>query len=250
MTRMIPTIQLMIAMAATPVAMANAQSIRTQINPESAVTIAAATNAIAGSGIGALPQKDELLAGTEKFAQGARSVTEINLDPTTLSMMSNHGRDAELAHKMTLMVVHTYSYDKPGMYRQEDVDAFRKKLEDGSWSCFVHTRSESGSSDICSRAGADHETNEMVIFSSRPEKVTFIHMSGKMSLEELSQMSGHANGFSIYSLSPLPMPLIISTGPREIRVPKEPKVKYGKEPTAPTPPTQPAAPAQPPIPPQ
>jgi len=259
MTRMIATIQLMIAIAATPVAMANAQSIRTQINPESAVTIAAATNAIAGSGFGALPQKDELLAGTEKFAQGARSVTEINLDPTTLSMMSNHGRDAELAHKMTLMVVHTYSYDKPGMYRQEDVDAFRKKLEDGSWSCFVHTRSESGSSDICSRAGADHETNEMVIFSCRPEKLTFIHMSGKMSLEELSQMSGHANGFSIYSLSPLPMPLIISTGPREIRVPKEPKepkdpkepkVKYGKEPTAPTPPTQPAAPALPATPPQ
>jgi len=240
MTRTIKTIQRMIAVAALTVATANAQYISTQISPEPAVTVTAANAMIANVG-GQTTTKDGLLAGTEKFAQGATSVTEINLDPATMSMMSNRGKDADLARKMNLMVVHTYSYDKPGMYRQEDVDAFRKKLEDGSWSCFVHTRNESGSSDICSRAGADHETNEMVIFTAKPQKLTFIHMSGKMSLDELSEMSGHANGLAPHRIIVAPM------APMAPMVLKAPKAKYGKDSTAdPAQPAQPAPPASPP----
>jgi hypothetical protein len=244
MTRTINPIQTAIAIAITSLATANAQSIRMQVNPQTAVTVAAGTYAItsayATTGEG-LPQKDELLAGTEKFAQGATSVTEINLDPTTLGMMNTRGRDADLAKKMTLMVVHTYAYDKPGMYRQEDVDAFRKKLEDGSWSCYVHVKSQSGSSDICSRAGADHETNEMVIFSARAQKLTFIHLSGKMSLTELSEMSERTGGIAPHEFTAMPMPPMIIRGP---------KVKYGD---APAPSAQPApapTPAPSPTPPQ
>jgi len=91
---------------------------------------------------------------------------------------------------LNLMVVRTYSYDKPGMYRQEDVEAFRKKLQDGTWSCSIRTRDKDQSTDICSRKAADHETNEMVIITASPQKLTFIHMAGKMSLSELDEASG------------------------------------------------------------
>ena len=37
------------------------------------------------------------------------------------------------------------TYDKPGMYKMEDVEAYRKKLTDGSWNCFIHTRDKDGS---------------------------------------------------------------------------------------------------------
>jgi len=240
MTSTIKTIQIAMAMTVATLATSHAQSIRTQVNPQTVVTITAATSAVANVDLGGgLPQKDELLAGTEKFAQGATSVTEINLDPATIGMMGNRGRDADLAKKMNLMVVHTYTYDKPGMYRQEDVDAFRKKLEDGSWSCYVHVKSQSGSSDICSRAAADHETNEMVIFTTRAQKLTFIHLSGKMSLNELSEMSERSSGLAPHEFTMVPMP---SMRPVIVR---EPKVKYGKDETAP-----PAPPAPAPIPPQ
>jgi hypothetical protein len=53
-------------------------------------------------------------------------------------------------------------------------------------------RSKTGSTDICSRAAADHESNEMVILTAEPRELTFIHMSGKMSLNELSGMSKDA----------------------------------------------------------
>lgn len=137
------------------------------------------------------PVKDDLFAGAEKFAQGASDVTEINLDPSTMGMVGGgHGRDAEMARKMNFMVIRTYKYDKPGMYSMDDFDSFRKKVTDGSWSCPIHTRSKTESTDICSRTAGDHETNEMVIITAEPKELTFIHMSGKMSLNELNNM-GH-----------------------------------------------------------
>jgi hypothetical protein len=160
------------------------------------------------------PAKDELLAGTEKFAQGASSVTEINLDPTTMSMIVSmrHGRDADLASKLNLMSVRSYTYDKPGMYSADDVEAFRKRLEDGSWSCPIRIRGQNGTSEICSRSSADHVTNELVIFSANPQKVNFIHVSGKMTLEELNEASRSTGGLAPH----------ISQDPRiHIRVPND-----------------------------
>src|SRR5947209_498720 len=83
--------------------------------------------------------KDDLFAGTEKFAQGAKEVTEVNLDKNMLGMVSHGKHGEDIAGKMDFIVVHTYEYEKPGMYRQEDVDQFRRKLTDGSWNCFIHT---------------------------------------------------------------------------------------------------------------
>jgi hypothetical protein len=130
--------------------------------------------------------KDDLFAGTEKFAQGASNVTEVNLDPSMMGSLGGSKSDA--AHKMDFMVVRTYKYDKPGMYKQDDVDVFRKRLADGSWNCSVHVRSKDKSTDICSRPGPDHETNETVIITSQPLGLTFIHMRGRESLGDLENL--------------------------------------------------------------
>jgi hypothetical protein len=135
--------------------------------------------------------KVDLFAGTEKFAQGASESTEINLDPDTMDMVGSGHKNAELAKKMKFMTIRTYEYDKPGMYKMEDVEAYRKKLEDGTWKCSVRVREKNESTDICSRIGPDHETREMVILTAEPKELTFIHMSGNMSLEDLNKA---ANG--------------------------------------------------------
>jgi hypothetical protein len=143
--------------------------------------------------------KDDLLNGTEKFAQGATKVEDINLDPTTMGLISSHhGPDSDMADKLDLIVIHSYSYDKPGMYNADEVEAVRKKLQDGSWSCPIHTRGESGTSDICSRSSDDHVTNEMVIISIRPQKLTFIHLRGKLTLSELNEMSHRTGTFAVH----------------------------------------------------
>jgi hypothetical protein len=133
---------------------------------------------------------DDLFAGTEKFAQGATESTEINLDPDSMQMVGSK-KNGELARKMKTMVIRSYKYDKPGMYKMEDIEVYRKKLEDGSWKCSVRVREKNESTDICSRLGPDHETREMVILTAEPKEITFIHMSGQMSLDELDHA---ANG--------------------------------------------------------
>ena len=139
--------------------------------------------------------KDDLFAGTEKFAKGASEVTEINLDPKMMGMVSNgKGGASDLARRMKFMVIHTYEYDKPGMYSKDDVDVFRKKLEDGTWSCSIHVREKDESTDICSRPSPDHEGSEMVILTAEPKELTFIHMSGAVSLSDLSAIGSSMGG--------------------------------------------------------
>ena len=144
--------------------------------------------------------KDDLLAGTEKFAQGASKVTEINLNPSTMGMVGrNYGPEGDMTKKMKLMVVHTYQYDKPGMFRMEDVETYVKKLQDGSWTCPVISREKEKDQErlsyICTKTGSD-QTNEMVVLTAQSQQLTFIHMAGTMSLNDLSHMSDSAHNLS------------------------------------------------------
>jgi hypothetical protein len=140
-----------------------------------------------------MPQvKDDLFAGTEKFAQGAKDVTEINLDKNMLGMVPKG--DSDMARKMDFVVVHSYTYDKPGMYRMEDIDIFRKRLTDGSWNCFIHTRDKDSSTDICSRSVDHSETNEMVIMTAEPQELTFVHLRGRVSMSDLGKMGASMGG--------------------------------------------------------
>lgn len=121
----------------------------------------------------ALP-KDDLFAGTEVFAKGASDITEITMDPDSLSLVG--GPDARRAHNTILNVVRTYTYDKPGMYNMADVDAIRNKLNTGDWHCSVHIRDlKTGSgSDVCGKRRTDG-MKETAIIEVEPKQLTFIH---------------------------------------------------------------------------
>jgi hypothetical protein len=203
MTRKMLQVVLVLAMVGGSVAIAQEIEISPRIKVSPVADVAGVDMHIAGLNLQTnaamnvgYQAKDDIFAGAEKFAQGASDVTDINLDPSTMGLVGmNHGRDGEEARKMKSMSIHTYKYDKPGMYRMEDVDAYRRKLDSGDWHCAIHVRTTTGSTDICSRTGADKDTNEMVILAAEPQKLTFIHMSGKMSLDELNDMSGSATHF-------------------------------------------------------
>lgn len=188
--------------------------------------------------------KDDLLAGTEKFAQGASKVTEINLNPSTMGMVGRtYGPDGDMTKKMKLMVVHTYQYDKPGMFRMEDVEAYTKKLEDGSWNCPIVSREKEKDQEklsyICTKTDSD-QTNEMVVLTAEPQRLTFIHMAGTMSLNDLTHMSDSAHGLS-RSVEPHGSYYFPSIQPKVLVIPSPPK-----SPSVNVTPATPALPALPP----
>ena len=142
--------------------------------------------------------KDELFAGTEKFAAGASDVTDVNLGPDMLGMVSGkHGGD--MAHKLNFMVVRTYEYPKPGMYNMADVDVYRQKLKTGNWNCFIHTHeSKSGeSTDICNRALPNGEGQRDGDYDGRAAGVD-VHSHERQGIaggpEQDGQDGGHGRG--------------------------------------------------------
>jgi hypothetical protein len=203
------TIQMVLAIAMAAGTMANAQ---TSIPIGSGLSLQTSASA---NVMNVAQVKDDLFAGSEKFAQGASEVTEINLDPSTMGMIGHHyGPDGGLASKMNFMVIHSYKYDKPGMYSMDDFQAYSKKLTDGTWNCSIHVREKNGSTDICSRTAPDHETNEMVILTAEPKEITFIHMSGKMSLGDLNRMSDSSHGIRLAPTPPIPpVPSVLPVAP-------------------------------------
>ncbi len=153
-----------------------------------AVMVMASAVTMAAAGQTSTPVKDDLFSGTEIFAKGASDVTEITMDPDTLGLVG--GKDGRRAHNMILNVVRTYEYDKPGMYRIEDVDAFRNKLNTGDWHCSIHTRDlkNGESTDVCSKRRADGLA-ETAIITVEPKELTFIHTIRKKGEGE-SELSG------------------------------------------------------------
>jgi hypothetical protein len=145
----------------------------------------------------AAPVKDDLFGGTEVFSKGASDVTEITMDPDTLDLVG--GKDHARAHNMILNVVRTYTYEKPGMYRPEDVETFRNKLSTGDWRCSVHTREmKSGSStDVCNKHRTDG-LEESAIITVSPKSLTFIHTIRKRG-------EGEHGGLDALYVSGMPM---------------------------------------------
>jgi len=144
-----------------------------------------------------LQQKDDLFAGADKFSQGAKSTTEVNLDKNMLGLMGKFGDEgedksgSELAKRMDFVIVRSYEYAVEGQYNMADVEQFRKRLQDGGWSHVVKERSERESTDVCVKLGPNGEFSELVVISAEPRELTFVHLKGHMSAEDLMRMSTH-----------------------------------------------------------
>jgi hypothetical protein len=132
--------------------------------------------------------KDDLFAGTNIFEKNATSVTDINMGPDNLGMVSGH--HADTAKRMMLNFVRSYEYDQPGLYNMADVDKFRQKLSSGAWSCSIHERNlKTGeSTDVCSKERTDGY-RETAIISVEKKELTFIHRIEKEGADGHSDVS-------------------------------------------------------------
>jgi len=110
--------------------------------------------------------KDDLFAGADKFSHGASSSTEVNLDSKMLGMASKFGgndKDSDLVKKLEFVIV----------------------LETGGWSHVVKVREAKESTDVCVKLDADGQFSELVVIAAEPQELTFVHLKGHMSLDQL-----------------------------------------------------------------
>ena len=139
--------------------------------------------------------KDELFDGTEKFAAKAKESNEVNLDQDMLSLAGKKGGSkGDLAKKMQFVIVRNYEYANEGDYNMADVQAYQKKLDAAGWKHMVRTRSAKESTDICVKQDAEGVTREMVIINAEPKELSFIHLKGNVSLNDLNKLGGMMSG--------------------------------------------------------
>ncbi len=136
--------------------------------------------------------KDDLFAGADKFSHGATSSTEVNLDRKMLGMAAKFGgedkgddKDSDLVKKLEFVIVRSYEYDKPGQYNMADVEEFQKRLDAGGWSHVVKVREAKESTDVCVKVDADGQFSELVVIAAEPQELTFVHLKGHMSLDQM-----------------------------------------------------------------
>lgn len=192
---------------ATMLAMAATCQAQTTVHHTANTVTAVGSGQSEGTGFGEGGQgtsstvKDDLFAGTEVFAKNATDVTEITMDPDTLSMVN--GKDKDKAHNTVLQVVRTYEYDKPGMYNIADVDKIRERLNTGDWHCSLHERSlKTGeSTDVCNKRRTD-DLFEQAIITVEPKELTFIHTISHHALNMMGPGMGMLPG-GLGSLSSL-----------------------------------------------
>ena len=135
---------------------------------------------------------DPLLDGAQRFEQGAKNVTEVNLDKNMLMMASRltAKEDPEaqlLMKKMDFVYVRSYEYAKAGAYRMEDVAQFRGRLDESKWSHVVKNRSATESTDVWLKADEEGVLSELLVIAAEPTQLTFVHLKGRMSMEELTR---------------------------------------------------------------
>lgn len=141
--------------------------------------------------------KDDLFAGADKFSHGAKSSTEVNLDSRMLAMAAKFSGsdadskgdkgDADLVKKLEFVIVRSYECEKPGQYNMADVEEFQRRLESGGWSHLVKTRSNDESTDVCVKTDDHGAFSELVVISAEPTELTFVHLKGHMSMDELTK---------------------------------------------------------------
>jgi Cu/Ag efflux protein CusF len=145
-------------------------------------------------------QQDDVLAGVDKFSQGAKESNEVTLDKNMLGLAGgfmakkSDSKAKDLMKKMDSVMVRNYEYAAPGQYKMEDVEQVRKRLDGNGWSHLVKTHNATESTDVCVKVDAEGVMSEMVIIDAEPLELNFIHLRGHMSLSELSQMSGSFGG--------------------------------------------------------
>jgi Domain of unknown function (DUF4252) len=146
--------------------------------------------------------EDQFFAGTEKFAKGAKSVSEVTLDQKTLKMASGFiGRDndpdSEDVKRITAnlkgVFVRSYEYDSDGGYNAADLEEYRKRLDgQNQWSHIVKVRENGphGESTDVYLLMENGKTNGIVVISAEPRELTFVHIDGPINPEDLNKLNG------------------------------------------------------------
>ena len=153
------------------------------------------------SGLCAFSQQLDF-SSLDKLAAKAKEVNRVSLDrdqlKAALSLLSgvdqqsknNLGQLNELVKNLTAVEVRSYEFDKPGQYRDSDLESIRRqfsKLKD--WSKIVDSKEEGEHSEIFMWS-EEGKTKGLAVIAAEETEVSVVFLKGAQSLKDLGALGG------------------------------------------------------------
>lgn len=134
----------------------------------------------------------------KQLAARASNYTEVSLDRKMLAFASHfmdNENDAEgkrIISKLDGVYVRTYEFSKPGEYTAADLQSIRSQFLTPEWTSIVRSHSKDGSddSDIYMKM-VGNQAEGMFILDAEPKELDFVYISGPISPDDLSGLSGN-----------------------------------------------------------
>jgi|HubBroStandDraft_6_1064221.scaffolds.fasta_scaffold00160_8 hypothetical protein len=136
---------------------------------------------------------------TAKLAERADETTSISLDKTMLQFAgkflssSEEDREAQrIIAKLDGIYVRTYGFKKPNTYSASEIESFRRQFSGPEWSRIVavHAKDPDEDTDIYVHM-TDGRVAGMFILAAEAGELTFVHIVGAITPEDLDQLSGN-----------------------------------------------------------
>ncbi|HXX22330.1 MAG TPA: DUF4252 domain-containing protein [Terriglobia bacterium] len=135
----------------------------------------------------------------EALSKKASEVVDVNLDGPLLKLASRFMTDEddreglEVIKNLKGIYVKSFTFDKPGDYSVEDVEAIRSQLHAPAWSRIVTARDkrEGEITEIYLMTERDGgNILGMAIIDAEPTELTVVNIVGPVDIDKLSQLEG------------------------------------------------------------
>lgn len=138
----------------------------------------------------------------KRLAAHASKYAEVTLDKHTLEFASQYmnkddksdQQTRKMLQNLNAIYVYTYEFSKPGEYTAADLARIRSKFSGPEWVPMVqaHSHSKEGvkTSDIYQKV-VNGEIQGMLILAAKPDKLSFVYISGHIDPSELGDLGGN-----------------------------------------------------------
>jgi len=138
-------------------------------------------------------------ANLERLSAKASEVVNVDMDANMLQFAGNflkkekidEAQAQKLLSNLKGLCVRSFEFDKDGQYATEDIDALRAQFQSPVWSRMVdvHSKRDGENVDVYFRMEKGSVTG-MAVIAAEPKELTFVHIDGFISPEQLSGLAG------------------------------------------------------------
>ena len=127
----------------------------------------------------------------DKLGANATGKTNITLEGDTLKLATSFlGDDKSAFRSLTGVYVRNYEFDKPGQYKEADLEPLRAYLKTLQWNKIVDTKEANESSEIYVQTLPNNKIGGLAIVSSEPKEVSVVFISGTLNMSDLGKLNG------------------------------------------------------------